>query len=1156
MEPDERASIVPVGTVTFLTTELDQASRQGETAPGRSGVAIDRHFELVTAVALAHGGKPADDEERVGPAVAATVIAAFPSAAEAAAAALEIQTTLESEHEPGRPDLRVRIGLHTGEALLYDDRRYTGATLQHGVRLRDLAHGGQTLLSSATASAVAEMLPPGSWLDDLGSHRLWDLSRPERVFELRHADLAHDFPPLRSLDTVANNLPTQLTSFVGRDGELAAVDRLLSREQMVTLTGSGGCGKTRLALQAAAKLAGRWPDGVWWVDLAPVAEPARVAESVAAAIGVLVEPVMGPQQALAVQLRDKRLLVCLDNCEHLLDASAELAEALLLSCPEVSVLATSREPLGVVGETVWRVPSLADEEAVALFIERASRVRPWFTLDETNEAAVRALCRQLDGIPLAVELAAAWLRTLTPAQIATGLDDRFRLLVGGPRGASARQQTLAASMAWSHDLLDEPDRAVLRRLAVFAGGFTLDAARSVCAADPIAEPDVLPALGRLVDKSLVVMDERDGDARYRLLETTRQYAAERLDDAGETPAGRTRHLDHCLDFAETAEREMEGEDHDVWLTRLETEHDNVLAALQWGLRPAADDGPTGAANAEGVGDSAAARDRAARDGAAAGLPERARRLAAALVGLWHLHGHVPEGIEMLQRAIELAPEDRSALQARLLYGLARVAGVAVRLDVTLDAAQQGMEIASENGDDRIRGRCLLLSALARFYLDAETARELCVQARDCAEAAGDLSTVDAALVVEGSILSSRDRHEAARPLLQEGLERCLARGDREFATMALVRQVHAAVFGGETRLGRRLALQAVQAAEPLEDYYSVGTAVGQLAWVEGISGDIEAGHRLMEPTVRSIEGVDQDVYVPWLATVSGMLCLWDGDLEGARRWFERDLDGFDPSAGTVVAARVLPGLTTALRRLGRLDEARAQAERAVALTRDLDMPHMEAEALEQMGLLTSAAGVGAGRADDAGGASGEAANLHHQALALRVDHGLRIFCVDSLENLADLAARTGSFTEAVRLLAASDAARDEMGYPRPPVQRPDYETTLAELRSALDDVALAEAWGEGAALPLDDAVAYARRARGARDRPSNGWASLTPTELDVVRLVAEGLTNPEIGARLFMSRATVKTHLSHVYAKLGVANRIELATLANTQTADPRSGSD
>jgi predicted ATPase/DNA-binding CsgD family transcriptional regulator len=1088
MNADERASILPVGTVTLLVTD---ASR----------------FDLGAVVAT-HSGLQAEVK---GTAVGDdTVVAVFGAVADGLAAAIDLQRRLLTAPASDDGGPAPRAAVHTGEALLRDERYYTGAALTRCARLRDIAHEGQTLLSSATASLVADTLPEGAVLRDLGTHRLRDLSHADRVYELRTAGFDRDFPPLRSLEASTHNLPIQLTSFVGRTDELTAVERLIRSERLVTLTGAGGAGKTRLAAQAAADLADHWPDGVWWVDLGSASDPALVAELTASTIGVMVEPVGGPRRALSLQLRDRRVLVCIDNCEHLLEASAELVDTMLRTCPEISVLATSREPLGIAGEMVWRVPSLQEEEAVALFVDRASRVRPWFTLDPTNEEAVQTLCRRLDGIPLALELAAAWLRTLTPAQIAAGLDDRFALLVRGPRGAARRQQTLAASMDWSHDLLDETDRVVFRRLGVFQGGFTLDAARAVCSSGPVgsvAGAEVLTALARLVDKSLVVVDEHGGEARYRLLETIREYAVNRLDAASERDAARDRHLDYFLALGEATEPELEGPDQDASLDRVEAEHDNFRAALDWGLT--------------------------------VDEPERGRRLAASLVWLWYKHGHGDEGLDFMQRAIDRAPDDRSPVQARLLVSAAALAQVCGQFPRIVDYAQRGVEVATLIHDDRVRGQCLFLLAFVQFYLDLDAAWELCVQARACADAADDAFTADAALVLQGSIPCMRDRYETALPMLQEGGERCLRRGDRTFAALALNYQDDIAVSTGDIGLADRLATQALEVARPLGDYYAVGLSTCHLAFVKGVAGDIDGALRVMEPVVRSVEGAEHTVFIPRMGSVLGKLHLWSGDPKGAIPWFELDVRTADPvPPDNLIVARSLPGLVAALRHVGRRDEAQRLADRALALAHKLDVPHLVADALEQSALLIAA--------DDPGAAE----DVLHESLAVRLDFGLRTLMVDNLDALARLAGRAESFAEAVRLLAASDAARAAMGYPRPPIDRPEHEATLARLRKALGDQAFSDLWAEGASLSLDDAVAYARRARGTRDRPATGWASLTPTELDVVGLVAEGLTNPEIGSRLFISRATVKTHLSHVYAKLDVSNRTELAALASARSGE------
>lgn len=1087
--------MLPTGTVTFLLGDVERPAA-ARYAVREAHPAVPRLDEvLASAVANHRGVRPGASGE------SGRVVAAFPSAAEAVAAALAAQRALRAEAWPDGVAPSLRIGLHTGEARLRDDQDYAGAALDRCARLRDVANGGQTLLTSATAAVVADALPPGAELIDLGAHRLRDLSRPERVYELRHPDLLGDhLPPLRSLDALANNLPVQLTSFVGRSEELAAVELLLDGERLVTLTGAGGAGKTRLGLHAAAELADRWPDGVWWVDLSSVTDPALVADVVAATIGVLVEPVGGPLRALTVQLRDRRVLLCLDNCEHLLAASADLAEALLRSCPELSLLATSREPLNLPGETVWRVPSMVEDEAVSLFVERASQVRPWFTLDETNEAPVRRLCRRLDGMPLAIELAAAWLRTLTPAQIAAGLDDRFALLVRGSRGVVARHQTLAASIDWSHDLLDGTDQIVLRRLAAFSGGFSLDAARAVCGAGPVGEVDVLVALGRLVDKSLVVMEERDDEARYRLLETIRQYAADRLEEAGETGMARDRHLDHFVAVGEIAEPGLVDVDQDTWLARLEADHDNLRAALDWGLSQ-----PD---------------------------PTRARQLASVLIWLWYLRGHTNEGIDFLQRAIARAPDERSPLQALLLAGVSAVSVASGQFDVLVDYAQQSLELATAIGDDCARGRALLLLGVAVSFLDFDGADDLFAQGAEAAAAADDPFGIDRILVMQGVMLAYRDRHDEAFPLLQEGLERSMRRGDRGFAASVLAYQAVGAAMQGDLARADELATRGLDIVRPRGDFFDVGLATGHLALVKTVTGDVAAARRLMEPIVQAVEGTTRTVYVPDMAQAMGRLSLLAGDFEAAKEWYERDVVTEGPMADSLITVRCLPGLAAALRHLGRADEAAAVASRCVAAARRLGVPHLVADALDEQGHL-------AVLADDPGAAEA----LYHQALGVRVDHGFRTSMVDSLEALAGLAARP----ESVRLLAAADAVRTAIGYARAAIAEPDRQAALAGLREALGDDGFAEAWSTGAALSLDEAVALVRRTRGARRRPTTGWASLTPTELDVTRCVVEGLSNPAIGDRLFMGRGTVKTHLSHIYAKLGIANRTELATTATRQ---------
>jgi predicted ATPase/class 3 adenylate cyclase len=522
------ARALPLGTVTFLLTDVEGSSRHWEADPA-AAAALGRHEEIIADCVAGHrGARPVEQGE------GDSSVSAFSRASDAAACAIEIQRALGSVRWPDGSELRVRMALHTGEAELRDDGNYRGASLNRCARLRSIAHGGQIVLSRASYEVIAERLPESASLRDLGGQRLRDLARGEHVWQLCHPDLVDDFPPVRPLGGVPNNLPVQLTTFIGREPEVELVRRLLGETRLLTLTGAGGCGKTRLALQVATEVLEDYLDGLWWVDLAPVAEPALVPSAVAAAVAVRESPAQPLTETLVRQLAAGRALLVLDNCEHQVTACARLADRLLHGCRAVGVVATSREPLGIEGETTWRVPSLrlppagtptieslTQSEAVRLFIDRATRVRSNFRVTNDNAPAVAEICQRLDGIPLAIELAAARTRMLTPEQIADGLNDRFHLLTGGTRGALARQRTLEASVDWSHDLLDAPERTVFRRLAVFAGSFTLDAAEAVCAGEGIERQDVLDLLGHLVDRSLVQVETEGPCARYRLLETVR-----------------------------------------------------------------------------------------------------------------------------------------------------------------------------------------------------------------------------------------------------------------------------------------------------------------------------------------------------------------------------------------------------------------------------------------------------------------------------------------------------------------------------------------------------------------------------------------------------------------------------------------------------------
>jgi predicted ATPase/class 3 adenylate cyclase len=572
---------LPTGTVTFRFTDIEGSTRLLQRLGERYAEALATHHGLLRTAIQEGQGQVVDTQ---GDAVSA----AFPRARNALLAAIAAQRAVQAHPWPDETAPKVRIGLHTGEPVTAETG-YVGMDVHRAARIAAAGHGGQILVSDVTHGVVARDLPEGVGLRDLGEHRLRDLANPLRLFQVVASDLPTDFPPLRSLDTNRHNLPIQLTSFIGRTREIAEVKRLLCTARLVTLTGAGGAGKTRLALQAVADMVESYRDGVWLAEFAPIADPALVPKTVASALNVPEQPGRDLTETLVDALRLKAPLLLLDNCEHLLAACRDLAAALLRKCPQVRILATSREGLGVPGETVWRVPSLSVPEdirhipgptelvgydAVRLFVDRAVTTTPGFTVTSKNALAVAQVCRRLDGIPLAIELAAARVKVLAVEQIAARLDDRFRLLTGGSKTVLPRQQTLGAAIDWSYHLLSETERLLLGRLSVFAGGWPLDAAEGVCAGGNVEATDILDLLTSLVDKSLVLAETQCGEARYRLLETVRQYARDRLAEAGEEADVRTRHRAWYVALAERAEKEPRGPRQRIW-----REHENLRAAL-------------------------------------------------------------------------------------------------------------------------------------------------------------------------------------------------------------------------------------------------------------------------------------------------------------------------------------------------------------------------------------------------------------------------------------------------------------------------------------------------------------------------------------------------------------------------------------------------
>jgi predicted ATPase/class 3 adenylate cyclase len=577
---------LPTGTVTFLFTDIEDSTRLWEKYPEAMIPALAKHDSILKEVVESNNGQ-------IIKTTGDGIHAVFSTAIDAVKSALDIQQTIQNSEVVKSPEfsLRVRMGLHTGEAELRDGDYY-GGTLNRAARIMSIGHGGQILISETTLNIAQEHLSSDVSVVDLGHHQLKGLSKAEHIYQISTTDLQQEFPVLKSQTHATNNLPTQLTSFVGRERELAEAKSRLEGARLLTLIGPGGTGKTRLSIQLGSQLVSKFKDGVWLVEFAPISDPSLIMQTIASVFEIGEVPGMPLMVLVHDYLREKHLLLILDNCEHLIESSAKVVDELLHIAPMVKIIASSREALGINGETVYRVPalSLPDQfevtkeaamgfESVQLFVERASAANRNFQLTDENASFVAQICSRLDGIPLAIELAASRITVFSPEQIAKRLDDRFKLLTGGSRTALPRQQTLRALIDWSYDLLSEEERALLRSLSVFAGGWTFEAAEMIC-----NNVDVFEHLPKLIDKSLVVVNDEGDEPRCFLLETIRQYARDKLLENGEGEGTRNRHLTYYLEMTEAVRPELLKRGRELELiNRLNTEYDNIRTAVEWGV---------------------------------------------------------------------------------------------------------------------------------------------------------------------------------------------------------------------------------------------------------------------------------------------------------------------------------------------------------------------------------------------------------------------------------------------------------------------------------------------------------------------------------------------------------------------------------------------
>jgi predicted ATPase/class 3 adenylate cyclase len=816
---------LPSGVVTFCFTDIE-ASTPLLASLGSEAYqeVLEAHRLLVRTAAFSCGGAEVRTEGD-------GMFFAFSSADDAVMACLEAQRALLGHRWPPEASVRVRMGLHTGEGTVTSDRDYLGLAIHQAARVMTAAHGGQVLVSDAVLARLSDF--DQVEFRDLGEFSLRGIEGVTRLHQLCHPELPSSFPPPRAPAAGVHNLPAQLTSFIGRETEIADISSLLGVRRLVTLTGAGGCGKSRLALQVVTELLDAFEDGVWLVELAPVADPKLVTATVCSALGVREEPGHQLKDTLIGSVSGRRLLLVLDNCEHLLQACADLTDLMLRSCPHLNVLTTSREPLGIEGEQLYRVPSLslpdADDafdledavgfDAVHLFVDRANAQVPTFPFDDATLNAVVSLCRKLDGMPLAIELAAARVSSLSVAEIETRLDDRFRLLTKGRRTALPRHQTLRALIDWSYDALTSEEQDVLRRLSVFAGGWDLDACQIVCSLDSLAETEVVDVLGSLVSKSLVQAEPATEGLRYGLLETIRQYGAEKLAEVGsdEPVSTRSAHAGLFLDFAESAAAQLRGPDQIFWFDRLEEEYENIRAAFSH-------------------------------------LSEQSRnsdvlRMAGALKEYWVRRGYFDEGFQILDHALAKSDIEDTHVLAVALIAAGRLGNHMRRGPLSHAQLLEALELSHQMEDVSLTSTALIeLTYSSEHQGDYRSAERWVAEAIECASRTTDPRLLGEAHLAKAKIPSRKDRSAA-----------------------------------------RQDCLDAISLFSEANDPCGLAGAELALANLDVRDGDLEAAHRRLSKILHEYRDSKDDLQLLSLHTYFGLIEVLGGDTSSAERSFKEGL---------------------------------------------------------------------------------------------------------------------------------------------------------------------------------------------------------------------------------------------------------------------------
>jgi predicted ATPase/class 3 adenylate cyclase/DNA-binding CsgD family transcriptional regulator len=1030
---------LPTGTVTLLFTDIAGSTRLLHQLGDRYASMLLECRQVLRAVFEQWNGNVVDTQGDA-------FFVVFARATDAVSAAVAAQRALASHAFPEGVAVRMRVGLHTGEPQRTADG-YVGLDVHRAARIMSAGHGGQVLLSQTISPLVEQDLPEDVRLRDLGEHRLKDLGRPMRLFQLVISDLQASFPPLHTLERSPNNLPVQPTPFLGREHEVAAIGDLLRREDvhLVTLTGSGGVGKTRLGLQVAADLSDLFASGVFFVNLAPISDPALVVPTIAETLAIREGSGQTLLERLTEELRQRQMLLLLDNFEHVVSAAEQVA-TLLAACPQLKVLVTSREVLHVRVEHEFPVPpltvpdpdnlpdlaTLSHQVAVALFLQQAQAVKPDFQLTDANARAIAELCARLDGLPLAIELAAARMKLFSPRALLARVGSRLSVLTSPQRDVPARQQTLRNTIAWSYDLLDEEEQRLFRQLAVFAGGCTMESIEAVCTPLASAAAPILDGIASLIDKSLLQQVEQHvgEEPRFAMLETIREYALERLESRGETEAARRAHAAYFLRLAEETEQGMTGPEQAALLERLEQEHDNLRAAMQWFTSHAEEE------------------------------KAMALRLGGALYSFWFVRAHFSEGRDFLERALPQSDEVAAPVRAKALYTASQLHDALGSLDRAEELYEQSLALYRELGDTRGVASCLHLLA-------------------DIAWGRGNLSV-------------ARSQGEESLMLFREV-------GDKRSIAYLLYHLGSLAVEQGEYARGHNLLNESLTISRELGDTRIIALSLFKLALLYRLSGDdLAQAHTLLDESVALSKEVGDKESIANCLYLQGMLALDEGDMASAH----------------------------------------SRVEQALAL-----YPEMKQRQSTTLSLYALAE-VAAAQEDYI-----RSQALYEQSLVVALKSGDKPAITSGLEGVAAAVAAQGNHAWAAHLWGTAEALREAIGTPLPPVERVPYDRAVEALRTQLGEQAFAAAWAEGRTLSLEQALATPGQV--ALPVPTQGERSSSPTlasppsypdgltarEVEVLRIVAQGLTNEQVAERLVISPRTVDTHLTSIYGKIGVSSR-------------------